>query len=229
MYIAERTLAFISAAFKSYGPSKIKKFLWDKEYSGDKWNFADNTVGDCVYRHLEQWGMKGSILDLGCGAGNTATELDATVYRLYVGVDISDTALAKAQRRTQASGRMAQNNFVCADFLSYLPTQRFNVILFRESMYHVPLGKVGEILNHYAKYLEDGGVFIVRMKTLDLDKGDSKHRPIAMLAVMETEFEVIENCQYRDFGATVIVFRPKSPTPKNTPLLTSRNIRGETC
>jgi SAM-dependent methyltransferase len=192
---------------KSYGPSNIKRLLWDEEFSGSKWNFIDNTVGDFVYPHLERHLQNGSILDLGCGPGNTANELAATAYQAYVGVDISEAALTKARRRTEERGRADKNRFETADFLSYVPTQQFDVILFRESMYHVPLGKVKAILDCYSKYLTHGGVFIVRMNTSD-GRGNSKHRPTAMLDVIETEFDVVEKSQYGESGPTVIVFRP---------------------
>jgi len=185
--------------------------LWNQEFSGSHWDFIDNTVGDCVYPHLEKYLKDGSILDLGCGPGNTANELAMTAYRTYVGVDISEAALGKAARRTAQNGRADKNRFVCADFVSYVPTQQFDVILFRESMYHVPLGKVKVMLDHYSKYLIDGGVFIVRMNTSD-GKGGGKYRLTAMVGVMETEFDVVDKCQYGKSGPTVIVFRPKCPT-----------------
>jgi len=194
--------------FKSYGPSNIKRLLWDQEFSGSKWNFIDHTAGDCVYPHLEKYVKNGSILDLGCGPGNTANELAADAYGTYVGVDISEVALGKAARRTEESRRADKNRFVRADFLSYVPTQQFDVILFRESMYHVPLGKVKAILERYSKYLRDDGVFIVRMATSDAKSGKSKHRPNAMVGVMENEFDVVEKRQYDESGSTVIVFRP---------------------
>ena len=90
MSIAQRTVRFVQSALKSYGPSGIKRVLWNREYSTDKWNFADNTVGDCVYAHLERHAANGSILDLGCGSGNTANELAVDAYQNYVGVDISE-------------------------------------------------------------------------------------------------------------------------------------------
>jgi SAM-dependent methyltransferase len=208
MYIAQRTLTVMRGLLKRYGPSKIKMLLWDQEFSGSHWDFIDNTVGDCVYPHLEKHLKGGTILDLGCGPGNTANELAATAYRTYVGVDISEAALGKATRRTEKAGRAEKNRFVCGDFLSFVPTQQFDVILFRESMYHVPLGKVKTILDHYSKYLTDGGVFIVRMNTSD-GKGSLKPRLTAAVGVMEAEFDVVEKCQYGEFGPTVIVFRPK--------------------
>ena len=195
---------------KRYGPSRIKMVLWDKEFSGTHWDFIDNTVGDCVYPHLEKHSKNGSILDLGCGPGNTANELAATAYKAYVGVDISEAALVKATRRTKENGRADKNCFVCSDFINYVPTQQFDVILFRESMYHVPLGKVKAMLDHYSRYLRDGGVFIVRMNTSN-GNGSPKHRLTAAVGVMETEFDVVEKRQYGESGPTVIVFRPSTP------------------
>ena len=208
MYIAERTVTYMRGLLKRYGPSKIKMVLWDQEFSGSHWDFIDNTVGDCVYPHLEKYLKNGSILDLGCGPGNTANELDASTYRTYVGVDISEAALTKATRRTRENGRTEKNRFVCADFVSYVPTQQFDVILFRESMYHVPTGKVKATFDRFSKYLRDGGVFIVRMNTSD-GQGGLKHRLTSMVDVMEAEFDVIEKCQYGESGPTVIVFRPR--------------------
>ena len=215
MYIARRALTFMQSLLKSYGPTKIKEVLWDKEFSGDKWNFIDNTLGDCVYPHLEKWAANGRILDLGCGPGNTANEVAANSYQTYVGMDISEAALVKARKRTVESGRANKNSFAQGDFLSYVPPQRFDVILFRESMYHVPLGKVKAILDRFSNYLSDRGVFIVRMAVAD-DNGNSKYRPTAMVEIMETEFDVLEKAQYGEDAATVIVFRPKRQRPKDS-------------
>jgi SAM-dependent methyltransferase len=201
----------IRGLIKRYGPSKLKMKLWDQEFSGTHWDFIDDTSGDCVYSHLEKHLHGGSILDLGCGPGNTANELAANAYTNYVGIDISEAALAKARRRTEKDGRSGKNSFACSDFLGYRPTQNFDVILFRESMYHVPLNKVKPILDHFSKYLKDSGVFVVRMSTTD-DKGAHKPRLAAIVGVMESDFEVVEKKQYGEVGPTVIVFRPKSRT-----------------
>jgi len=213
MYVTQRILTLMQAGLKSYGPSSIKRRLWNKEYSGDKWNFADNTIGDCVYSHLERHAANGSILDLGCGTGNTSTELAANAYQTYIGVDISEACLNKAIRRSQETGRAEKNHFVRGDFLNYVPAQKFDVILFRESMYHVPPGKIASTVAHYSNYLKEGGVFIVRMATSSRD-GQIKPRPTAMIDLIKREFDVVEDCQYSDSGATVIVFRPKCAARK---------------
>ena len=207
--MVERTITVIRGLIKRYGPSRIKMILWDQEFSGTHWDFIDDTAGDCVYSHLEKQLHGGSILDLGCGPGNTANELAASAYTTYVGIDISEAALVKARKRTEENGRSGKNSFACSDFLGYRPTQKFNVILFRESMYHVPLAKVKPILDHFSKYLNDSGVFVVRMN-ITVGKGSDKPRLAAILGVMEADFDVVEKNQYGESGPTVIVFRPRA-------------------
>ena len=216
MYIVDRTARFVRGFLLSYGPSNIKKHFWNKEYSEEKWAFAYNTVGDCVYAHLERHSANASILDIGCGSGNTATEMAGT-YRRYLGVDISEAALAKARKRSLECGRQDKNRFECGDFLSYVPTGQYDVILFRESMYHVPLGKVRETLDRYSLHLKDGGVFVVRLyaSSAAQPNGEDKRRPAAMLSIMETEFDVLEKARYNVPGQpTVMVFRPKRSPEK---------------
>lgn len=197
---------------KSYGPSRIKKLLWDKEFSAGQWNFIDDTTGDCIYESLEKYANHGSILDLGCGPGNTANELDTHVYQQYVGVDISEAALEKARRRTVENGRYGKNLFVQDDFVGYKPTQQFDIVLFRESIYHVPIAKIKETLDRYANYLKPHGVLIVRINTSDKEHGgEDKHRPTAMVQVMEAEFDVVEKRRYEGVSRpTVLVLRSRN-------------------
>ena len=209
MYIVQRALTFVRGFLLSYGPTKIKKALWDKEFSGDKWNFIDDTASDCVYAHLEKHARGGDILDLGCGPGNTANELAESAYTTYLGVDISESALAKGVRRTSESGRAGKNSFVCSDFLSYMPPCKFDVILFRESMYHIPYGSVMELLNKYSKYLKSNGVFIVRLYTGDFQTGEIKLRVKKKMDLIKSKFEVVESSKYDKPGLPVVlVFRP---------------------
>ena len=210
MYLAERSLLFMRGFVKRYGPSNMKKKLWDQEFSTGHWNFIDNTAGDCVYPFLEKYVAGGSLLDLGCGPGNTANELAENSYRTYVGVDISEAALVKARKRTDACGRSAKNTFEQGDFLTYVPPQEFDVILFRESVYHIPLGKMKTIMDRFSEYLADDGVFVVRLR-VDTDKnGKSKSRPKATVELLEQEYDIIEKGQFGTPVATIMVFRMKS-------------------
>ena len=212
MYIARRVVAFVQGFLASYGPSSVKKRLWDKDFSSGKWNFIDDTAGDCIYPHLEKHAQGGDILDLGCGPGNTANELANGAYRSYIGVDISEVALEKAAKRTRENGRADKNSFVSSDFLGYTPTRDFDVILFRESLYHVPYGQILPILEKYSKHLQKNGVFIVRLYAGD-DTKKTKFRVTRKLDLLKREFDIVESCQYDQPGTpTVLVFRPRRPS-----------------
>ena len=195
----------------AYGPTFLKKSFWDQEYSTTKWSFNENTAGDCVYPFLEKWAIKGSILDLGCGSGNTSNELADSAYGSYLGVDISELALAKARKWTEENGRASKNKFVPGDLLGYVPAQQFDLILFRESMYHVPSGQVKNVLNHYAKYLTADGVIIVRMSATQ--NGKPRPRITEMFRIIEAEFAVVDRgeCLLGRQG-TVMVFRARKPS-----------------
>jgi SAM-dependent methyltransferase len=210
MYIARRAVTFVQGFLTSYAPSSIKKLIWDKDFSGNKWDFIDNTVGDCVYPFLEKYAQKGDILDLGCGPGNTANELESGAYKTYIGVDISEVALAKGVKRTQENGRADKNSFVCSDFLGYKPTKDFDIILFRESLYHVPYGQVLEILEKYSKHLKPNGLFIVRLYAGGKKPGEIKTRVIRKMDLIRGEYDVVESQQFDTPGMpNVMVFRPR--------------------
>jgi SAM-dependent methyltransferase len=211
MNIVQRTLTFVRGFLTSYAPPSIKKRIWNKDFSSGKWDFIDNTSGDCVYFHLEKYARGGDILDLGCGPGNTANELSADVYRSYIGVDISEAALAKAVKRTADNGRSEKNSFVWSDFLGYRPTTEFDLILFRESMYHIPYGQVLEILEKYSKSLKKSGVFVVRLYAGDHRPGKIKYRVKRKLDLIRRKFDIVESRQYDTPGLpTVWVFRPRN-------------------
>ena len=67
MKFAQRSLQLMSAILKIYGPVNLKRLLWDREFSGGKWNWIDHTAGDCVYPHLTRHLRNGNILDLVLG------------------------------------------------------------------------------------------------------------------------------------------------------------------
>jgi SAM-dependent methyltransferase len=205
--IVDRGLQFARGFIMSYGNQATKKRLWDKEYREEKWRFAYNTAGDCVYAHLEKHARNGKILDLGCGSGNTCTELSDASYSSYVGVDISEEALAKASKRSQDAGRSHKHTFVQSDFLGFETSELFDVILFRESMYHVPIERVKFLLDKLSRNLAGNGVFIVRLAIMR--DGKVKFRPKKMIDIIANNFRVIEKSEDDKNGTIVIVFRPQ--------------------
>jgi cyclopropane fatty-acyl-phospholipid synthase-like methyltransferase len=145
-----------------WGTPGIKRALWNSEFGEGRWDYIEHTTGDIIYSYLARYTRNGSILDLGCGSGNTGCELAAEYYREYTGVDISDVAIKKARQRSQAAGRSAKNEYFQCDIMTFVPRQLYDVILFRESIAYIPRAKVPALLARYAKYLNPEGVFIVR-------------------------------------------------------------------
>jgi len=184
----------------AYGIRSVKRYLWNLEFSRGRWKCLEDTPGDCVYRVIERYVRDGSILDLGCGSGSTGNELPATAYRDYTGVDISDVAIEQARRRARANGRADKNRYLQSEFSGYVPSQQFDVILFRDSIYYIPQAKIKAMLNRYSSYLKKSGVFIVRLY------GDGSEYKM-ILDTIENNFEVMEKHLSREPRALVIVFR----------------------
>jgi 2-polyprenyl-3-methyl-5-hydroxy-6-metoxy-1,4-benzoquinol methylase len=203
-----RSLQFARGFLLSYGPQSVRRKFWEKEYRDNKWHFAENSVSDCVYPILEKYARGGSILDLGCGSGNTSNELANNAYSSYLGIDISEEALSKASKRSETCGRSTKNRFTRSDFFSFDTEEKFDTILFRESMYHVPLEKIKQLLDKLSAHLKPDGVFIVRLYIMR--DGKIKFRPKKMIDIIADNFPVVEKNRYGNAGAVVIVFRPRN-------------------
>jgi 2-polyprenyl-3-methyl-5-hydroxy-6-metoxy-1,4-benzoquinol methylase len=96
-----------------------------------------------------------SVLDVGCGDGILRTHLHTDGFGKYVGIDFPE-AIARAARRTDA-----RTTFAASDMRQFVPAERFDVIVFNESLYYVdaPLDE----LRRYASFLAADGVFLVSM------------------------------------------------------------------
>src|SRR5436190_14728424 len=104
-----------------WGSQSAKRDLWNKEFANGRWAGIEDTSGDIIYRFIEKYSAGGSILDLGCGSGNTACELNPACYRAYLGVDISDVALEKARSRTQSPSLRAKISYAQGDIETFIP------------------------------------------------------------------------------------------------------------
>jgi SAM-dependent methyltransferase len=180
--------------------------LWNHDFVRGRYGRADNTSEDYLYSFLKKYANKGSILDLGCGAGNTENELDVSAYHDCTGVDVSDEAIRRAKKRTEEEGRGEKNYYIQSDFFSYVPAQKFDVILFRDSIYYVALPRIKSMLDRYSKYLKERGVFIARIWSV----GGKENRSAD---IIENNFDVIEKHLFGHQKMAIIVFRPWDLVP----------------
>ena len=190
----------VRGVVQAHGPQSVKRYLWNIEFSRGRWDSLERTPGDCIYPYVAKYANNGSILDLGCGSGSTGNELDAITYRHYIGVDISDVAIEKARRRTDENRRSDKTRYFSSDFLNYVPTQQFDVILFRDSIYYVSRGKIKPMLDRYSQYLNEGGVFIVRVSD-----GNDEYKGI--VDTIEGNFKIVEQYLFDQPKAVVMVFQ----------------------
>lgn len=201
MWVLTKIRNVSRAILQQRGGAGAKRKLWNREFATGHWASLENTPEDYVYGVIARHCKGGRILDLGCGSGNTGTELSDQAYGAYVGVDVSDVAIEMAARRSREKGRASKNSYAQSDIENFEPNGRFDVILFRESIFYVPKSRIRSMLIRYAGSLELGGVFIVRM----CDR--VKYRPIT--EVIESEFEVVEKIEPQAAPSITIVFRKK--------------------
>jgi SAM-dependent methyltransferase len=188
---------------QTHGSVKTKQRLWDSEFANGRWDCLDSTTDDCVYSRIERWAKQGSILDLGCGSGSTANEMEVDAFNEYTGVDISEVAVVKAQKRTEENGRGHKCRFFQGDVLSYEPSQKFDVILFRDSIYYIKRPQIKAVLTRYAQWLMEGGVFVVRI-------WDGRGKLWEFVNAIEKNFTIVEKHRDEETGAVVLVFRCRS-------------------
>ena len=186
---------------QAWGTSRMKGRLWDREYASGRWDDCDRSPGARVYSYVEKYAANGSILDLGCGSGNTANELNLESYRDYTGVDISGVALAKAAARSKAEGRGEKNRFVEGDIATWVPPQKYDAILFRESIYYVPQPRIKAVLEHYMSYLTETGVLIVNVGPY------GTRRSPQILELIEQHYQPVEKYAPAGSNEFIVVLR----------------------
>ena len=198
-YLSKRIKRVIETKIlKRWGSTSTKKNIWDEEFSGGQWDYLDHTRNDVIYLFLDKYSNNGSILDLGCGSGNTGNEMDVFKYESYTGVDISEIAIQKALSRSKKNHRQEKNEYVCYDISSFVPRKRYDIILFRESIFYLPKNKITDVLKRYSNYLKKSGVLIVRM----CDRRKYK----AIVKLIEKHYHILERSPADDANI-ILVFK----------------------
>lgn len=141
---------------------------WDRQYALGEWRCLSDLREQAHHSVLAGYLLRlkpdASVLDVGCGDGRLARSLHLSKCRRYVGIDLSTVAIQSAQ-----CAALGENlDFVATDAASYTPLERFDAIVWNESLYYfdAPLS----VLRHYEKFLEPRGLFMTSMfKTSESD------------------------------------------------------------
>ena len=121
---------------------------------------------------------QGAVLDVGCGEGILFSRYQPYGYARYVGLDISEVAIAKLMPKQNA-----HTTFLQADAETYQPQELFDVIVFNEAQYyfHDPLSAFGR----YAQALNPGGVMILSTYT-------ASRRAMVILRQLKTHYRLVD-------------------------------------
>lgn len=148
-------------AFKllGYRPQRVTTDAWDREYRDGNWAFLENigcVAGTAAIMGYVQHFAPASILDVGCGAGILANKLKVLPYKSFLGIDLSQEAVAQAS----AIGD-TRTTFAVSDAETFETDARFDVIIFNQCMYYMRDPRA--TIAHYARFLSPNGRIIVAM------------------------------------------------------------------
>src|SRR5215467_2451139 len=136
------------------------KEVWESQYRSMFWDYLSNQEEVSRYSviigYIQYFKPAGSILDIGCGAGILQERLGPSGYMRYVGLDLSETAIERARRKTDA-----KTLFIHGDADAYMPLEQFDTIIFNESLHYFdhPL----ESFARYTPFLKENGLIITSL------------------------------------------------------------------
>jgi SAM-dependent methyltransferase len=107
--------------------------VFDRDYAAGRWDLLftveETPRNRAVADLIAGVAPHPTVLDIGCGSGRLAQLLASAGPARYVGLDLSSAAL----QRAQALG-LGGCEFVHGDFETWLPTGRYDVVVFNESI-----------------------------------------------------------------------------------------------
>jgi 2-polyprenyl-3-methyl-5-hydroxy-6-metoxy-1,4-benzoquinol methylase len=134
--------------------------VWEEQYRSGFWNYLDSASEIAHYMvivgYVQHFCPNPAILDIGCGHGRLLQLLHRYPFRSYLGVDFSADALQRAESLANGAAR-----FERVDFEEFIPPDRYDVIVFNESIYYAP--RPESVLRRYVSALTPDGVMIVSM------------------------------------------------------------------
>ena len=134
-----------------------------------------------------------AVLDIGCGFGDLAHALADQGMRRYVGVDLSDFVIKRAneQRTTWSNLRHCDLSFQHADLRAFSPNNGdvFDLIVFNEVLKYIGVDETVEQLRRYQQWLSPTGLLCVNFSD------DSKSR--AILRALDAKFEWVYGVIYQ--------------------------------
>lgn len=187
---------------QGFGDSPKAAAVWDTEYQSGSWDylasFHELSRYSTLIGYMSLFDGRGECLDVGCGDGVLFKRFRPLGYKRYVGIDISEVAISRLR-----SFNDDRTLFMCADADSYEPSEKFDVIVFNESLYYL-CDPIGALLR-YSAALKPEGFLLVSTYT-------ASRRSLAVLRDAKSALSVVDETKTMQGELTWLctVLRPKS-------------------
>jgi trans-aconitate methyltransferase len=144
----------LDRSYESYYSSEI----WERKYRDEHYHLGDPQEDGrfgALLQVLRRYD-RGPMLDLGCGNGLLWKHYRPLSESPLIGVDYSDTAIAKAN-----SLALPNAEFNAADYRNFKPGRELTVVVFNESLYYIDAFL--DAMATAESFLDDQGVIVVSM------------------------------------------------------------------
>ena len=149
--ITDRIIAFIKRKIS-------QKHRFNLQYENKQWDglrdIKDLGRYSLLVGYAKFFSSGSRILDLGCGEGILQERFAPGDYGFYCGIDISDVAIANANKKADTKTCFMVGDIGKPDILG-----TFDVIIYNESIYYLsdPTSSILSLFQH----LDPGGIFII--------------------------------------------------------------------
>ena len=183
------------AMHEARGDAPVSGKIWEAQYRSGDWSFLREldqmTRYSVIAGYVQTLKREGSLLDVGCGEGLLLDRLCGGAYSKFVGIDISQTAIERAQEQ-----RYPRSVFTRVDAREFAADEQFDAIIFNEVLYYFP--DPLEVSRKYCHWLKPDGLLIT-----SLYGGSDRARAIARS--MKKEYRSIDEVEIINHGKKWII------------------------